>query len=185
MIKPLIAAIALLAPAAAAAQVIEPSRGRLEILGTSRPACVMGSAASTAGNNMTFRPLTTVSGQVELTEFVDGNAVSRGGSIEVILPLVCNAAHRVTVRSANGGLRRAGPPAPPSPFAELLPYSVNTVWGSQQAGFTTNQGGPLVISAAEARAGQLSIAINVAQGGPPLVAGRYGDQIVLEVEAAN
>ena len=185
MIRRLIAAIALLGPAAAAAQIVEPSQGRLEILGTSRPACVMGSATSAAGRNMTFQPLTTVSGQVNITEFVDSNAVPRGGSIEVILPLVCNAAHRVTVRSANGGLRRAGPPAPPSPFAEFVPYRVDTVWGSQQTGFTTNQGGPLVISAAEARSGQLSIAINVPQGGPPLVAGRYGDQIVLEVEAAN
>lgn len=185
MIKRLIAPLVFLVPAAAAAQTVEPSRGRLEILGTSQPACVLGAASTVAGNNMTFQPLSNVSGAVRITEFADNNAVSRGGSIDVILPLICNAAHRVTVRSGNGGLQRAGAPAPAGPFREFVPYQVSTTWGSQQIGFTTNEGGPLVITSPEARVGQLAVSIRVPAGGPPLVAGIYGDQIVLEVEAAN
>jgi hypothetical protein len=185
MIKRLIASVALLTPAALAAQVVEPSQGRLEILGTSRPACVIGAAPSVAGNNMTFQPLSNVSGQVRITEFVDSNAVSRGGSIDVILPVICNSAHRIVVRSGRGGLRRVGAPvARPGPFAEFLPYQVNTAWGNQQAGLTTDQG-TLIINAAEARAGQVALSIAVARGGRPLVAGTYEDQIVVELQAAD
>lgn len=184
MINRLIAFVALLAPAAAAAQVVEPSQGRLEIIGTSRPACVIGAASSAAGNNMTFQPLSNVSGQIRITDFVDSNAVSRGASIDVILPVICNSAHRIAVRSGNGGLRRVGAPVRPGPFVEFLPYQVNTAWGAQQAGFTTDQG-TLIINAAEARAGQVSLSIAVARGGRPLVAGLYSDQIVVELQAAN
>jgi len=186
MIKRLIASIALLAPAAAAAQAVEPSQGRLEILGTSHPACVIRTPPPATGNNMTFDPVGSASGRINITDFVDNNAQSRGGSIDVVVPVVCNSAHRVVVRSGGGGLRRDGAAAAqPGQFIEFLPYEVSTSWGSQQAGFTTNQGGPLVINSAEAHAGQLSISINVAQGGRPLIAGMYGDQIVLELQAAN
>lgn len=184
MIKRLIAAVALMAPAALAAQVVEPSQGRLEIVGTSRPACVIGAASSAAENNMTFTPLSNVSGQVGITNFVDTNAVSRGGSIDVILPVICNSAHRIVVRSGSGGLRRVGAPVRPGPFAEFLPYQVNTAWGAQQAGFTSDQG-TLIINAAEARAGRVSLSIVVPRGGRPLVAGLYSDNIVVELQAAN
>jgi len=184
MIKHFIAAVAFMAPAALAAQIVEPSQGRVEIVGTSRPACVIGAASSMAGNNMTFTPLSNVSGQVRITDFVDSNAVSRGASIDVILPVICNSAHRVVVRSGNGGLRRVGAPVRPGPFAEFLPYRVNTAWGAQQAGFTSDQG-TLIINTGEARAGQVALSIAVARGGPPLVAGLYSDQIVVELQAAN
>jgi hypothetical protein len=166
--------------------VVEPSQGRLEILGTSRPACVLGAATSTAGNNMTFQPLSNVSGQVRITDMVDSNLVSRGGSIEVILPVICNSAHRIRVHSDNGGLRRVGAPGRPGPFAELVPYRVNTTWGAQQASFTTDgSGGTLIINAAEARAGQVGLSIAVTRGGRPLATGLYSDQIVVELQAAN
>jgi hypothetical protein len=185
MIKRFIAAALLMAPAALAAQVVEPSQGRLDIIGTSRPACVVGSVPAAAGNNMTFTPVSNVGGQLRITEFVDlTTALSRGGSIDVILPVICNSAHRIVVRSNRGGLRRVGAPARPSQFAEFLPYQVNTSWGNQQAGLATDQG-TLIINTAEARAGQVALSIAVPRGGRPLVAGTYEDQIVVELQAAN
>jgi hypothetical protein len=186
MIRSLLVALALLAPATAVAQVaVDPSLGRLEIQGTANPACVIRAPSSAIGTNMRFEPSGASAGQVGITEFVDANAVSRGGSIAVTLPVICNSAHRVVVRSANAGLRRLGPAVQAGPFATSFPYRVTTEWGGQSGQLATDQGGTLIIDASEARAGQLSLSINVAAGGRPLVAGTYSDQIVVELQAAN
>ena len=186
MIRSLIVSIALLAPAALQAQqVADLSQGRLEILGTARPACVIRTPRSSVGNNMRFDPSGAATGQVGITEFVDSNAVSRGGSIDIDLPVICNSAHRVTVRSGNGGLRRLGPAIQSGPFAQTLPYSVSTIWGGQNGQLNTDQGGVLTIDSSEARSGLLALSIIFAAGGRPLVAGTYSDQIVVELQAAN
>lgn len=185
MIRKAILAVLLLAPGPLAAQVAELSQGRLEILGTARPACVIRAPSSAIGNNMRFEPGGASAGQVGITQFVDNNAVSRGGSIDVILPVICNSAHRVVVTSGNGGLRRLGPMVQTTGFAQFFPYRVTTQWGSQQGVLATDQAGTLIIDSGEARAGQLSLSINVAAGGQPLVAGTYSDQIVVELQAAN
>lgn len=185
MIRKLVLAALLLSPAPLAAQGSDLSQGRLEILGTANPACVIRAPSSAVGSNMRFEPSGASAGQVGITEFVDSNAVSRGGSIDVLLPVICNSAHRVVVRSGNGGLRRVGPPVQTTDFAQFFPYQVTTLWGGQQAVLTTNQAGTLIIDSGEARAGQLALSINVAAGGPPLVAGTYSDQIVVELQAAN
>jgi len=183
MIKSLTAAVLLLAPAALAAQVIEPSRGRLEILGTARPACVMGSPARTVGNNMTFEPASPGSGQLSIVEFVDNNAVSRGGVIDILFPMVCNAPHRVTVRSATGALRRLGAPVQTGPFAEFHGYRLRSQWGSQLAN-AESQAGPLIIDSDGARAGQMTLSVDLPAGGRPLVQGLYSDEIIVELQAA-
>lgn len=186
MIRNLILAAALFAPAAAVAQDgADLSQGRLEVQGTSYPACVIRAPSSAVGTNMRFDSSGVTAGRIGITQFVDANAVSRGGTIEVILPVICNSAHRVVVRSDNGGLRRVGPLVQAPGFSQLFPYRVTTLWGSQQGILATDQGGTLIINTSEARAGQLALAINVAAGGQPLVAGTYSDQIVVELQAAN
>jgi len=186
MIRTLLVSVALLAPATLAAQTgADPSQGRLEILGTANPACVIRGPSSAVGTNMRFEPGGASAGQIGITEFVDGNAVSRGGSIAVTLPVICNSAHRVIVRSANAGLRRLGPAVQAGQFATSFPYRVTTEWGAQRGQLATDQGGTLIIDTGEARAGQLSLSINLAAGGRPLVAGTYSDQIVVELQAAN
>lgn len=184
MIKRLIASIALVAPAALFAQVIDPSLGRLEILGTSRPACVLGTPPPAVGSNMAFAATSNRAGDLRLNEFLDVNAQSRGGSINLAIPVICNSPHRVTVQSANGGLRRLGAPIQPGPFRELVPYRVDGSWGNQQASAETGAG-QWVIDTAEARAGTLSLTINVPPGGQPAVSGRYSDQIIVVLQAAN
>ena len=186
MIRSLIVSIALLAPAGLAAQqVADLSQGRLEIQGTAHPACVIKGPSSAVGNNMRFDPAGPSAGQIGITNFVDNNAVSRGGTIDIALPVVCNSAHRVIVRSSNGGLRRQGAAVQGNQFAQFFPYRVTTQWGGQNGQLTTDQGGALTIDTGEARAGQLSLQISLAAGGRPLVAGTYSDQIVVELQAAN
>lgn len=186
MIRPIILSLALLAPSAVAAQeTFDPSLGRVEILGTADPACVIRAPSAAVGTNMRFEPLSASAGQIGITEFVDQNAVSRGGSIEINLPVICNSAHRVVVRSGNGGLRRVGATVQAGPFAQFVPYSVAAQWGGQQALLATNQGGSVLIDSGQARAGLVGLTISVAAGGQPLVAGTYSDQIVVELQAAN
>lgn len=188
MIRTLLVSVALLAPSALLAQQsADLSQGRLEIVGTANPACVIKGPTSAIGNNMRFDPQGPSAGQIGITNFVDNNAVSRGGTIDIALPVVCNSAHRVIVRSANGGLRRQGAAAAVqgNQFVQFFPYQVTTQWGGQNGRLTTDQGGTLTIDTGEARAGSLGLQINVAAGGRPLVAGTYADQIVVELQAAN
>lgn len=185
MVKRLIAVFLLAGPAAVAAQTAPPPNdGRLELVGTANPACVIRAPSAAIGNNMSFNPVSSMAGEIAIAEFVDADAVPRGGSIEVILPVVCNSAHRVLVRSGNGALRRVGAPVQSGPFAQSVAYQVATIWGGQQGSLATGAG-PLIINTPEARAGQLSLAISVPAGGPPLVAGTYSDQIILELQAAD
>lgn len=186
MIRKALFLAALLAPGTALAQQdADLSRGRLELVGTAYPSCVIRGPSSAVGTNMRFEPGSASAGQISIGEFVDTNAVSRGGSIEITLPVVCNSAHRVVVRSGNGGLRRQGAAVQATGFSQLFPYRVTTDWGGQRGDLNTDQSGTLILNTGEARAGQLSLSINVAAGGRPLVAGTYSDQIVVELQAAN
>ena len=182
----LVAAAALCAPALASAQLVDPIPGRLEIVGLAPSACIIRTPTAGSGVNATFETTGPASGQIRITEFVDpANAQPRGASMDLAVPVICNGPHRVVLRSGNGGLRRSGAPVTAGQFREFLPYQVSSVWGDQSLGFASDQAGPLAIDASTARAGQLSLSINVAQGGQPLVAGTYEDAIVLELQAAN
>ncbi|HEY5712499.1 MAG TPA: hypothetical protein VIT38_11445 [Allosphingosinicella sp.] len=187
MIRHLIAAALLGAPALAAAQTtVDPSRGRLEILGTAPSACLIRTPAAASGSNATFQPTGGSTGEIRISRMVDATtAQSLGASIDLVIPVICNSPHRVVVRSSNGGLRRIGRPVAPGRFRDLLPYEVNTVWGDSQQALSSEAGTPVLIVASTARAGQLSLSLHVAAGGQPLVAGIYGDQIVLELTAAD
>ncbi|HET9428157.1 MAG TPA: hypothetical protein VFO69_07345 [Allosphingosinicella sp.] len=182
----LAAVLILSAPAGAAAQTIDPTPGRLEIVGQAPSACLIRTPTGEAAVNATFESTGSSSGQIRITEFVDpGSAQSRGASMDLVVPVICNSPHRVTVRSGNGGLRRLGSPVPAGPFIEFLPYQVNAVWGGSQGGIASDSGGPLLIDSPSARAGQLSLSFDIARGGRPLVAGTYSDSIVIELQAAN
>jgi hypothetical protein len=62
---------------------------------------------------------------------------------------------------------------------------MSILWGSDRSATATDSGGPLVLDASQARAGQLSLQIEVTSRAQPMVAGGYTDQIVLEFQAAN
>ena len=173
-------------PGVAAAQDSTFNQGRLELVGVAPNACVIRSASGSNGVNAVFEPTGTSSGRIRITELVDpSNATPRAASMDLVVPVICNGPHRVTLRSGNGGLRRDGAAAQGGTFGSLLPYNMSILWGPNQSNVASNGGAPLVLSANEARAGQLSLQIAIARGDQPLVAGRYSDQIVLEFQAAN
>jgi hypothetical protein len=173
-------------PSAAHAQDSTLATGRLEIAATAASACVIRAPTAGTGVNAVFEPVGNSSGHVRIAELVDPNsALPRPASMDLVVPVICNGPHRVTLRSGSGGLRVGGAPANTGGFASILPYSMSLLWGSDRSTTATDAGAPLVLDAAQARAGELSLKIAVASSEKPLVAGTYTDQIILEFQAAN
>lgn len=189
MIKMLtaLAAAAVVLPSAASAQVVGAAEDRLEVLGTAFQACVILTPSASSGNNATFEPASGNSGEIRITDFVNpSTATARAASISLALPVICNSPHRLVLRSSNGGLRRDGAGAgSQGPFAEFKAYQMAASWGPVALNAMSDADGQLVINSATARAGDVSITIDVGEGGQPLVAGTYSDEIVVEFRAAN
>ena len=183
----LIAAIVAL-PAAAQAQELDRATQQLQLNAVSPVACVI--SQPTVGNqtNASFSATGASSGQVAITQFVDPqSAAPRASSIELNLPLLCNASHRVRVSSANGGLLRAGATGRGGQgggFREFVAYTVGIDWSGQSVQLVTSNNNAN-INANQPGKGDMTIRIATPGGGNPLVAGQYSDAIVVEVQPAN
>lgn len=182
-----LAALAALAiPAAAAAQTQDTGQGRLEIIGEAPSACLISAAPTTGGTNSSFVSATQSSAEVRITNMVDpqtGQATP--ATINLALPIICNANHHVVVRTANGGLAREGAPAPAPGFRELVPYNVTASWAGTTASGSSQDSPSVDILTGDGAAGDLSINIQVPGGGDPLVAGAYSDELIIELQVAS
>jgi hypothetical protein len=181
-----LSALLAFAPAMAFAQNTAP-QGRLDIVGDAPNACVISSAGSSAGANAVFRSLTAGAAEVRITEMIDPQTgAARASSISILLPIICNSAHRLLLRSGNGGLLREGGSrqAGAGGFREFVPYQLSAVWSGQSAANASDQG-PVVINVADGAAGDASVTIDVSGGGAPLVGGGYSDAVVIELRVEN
>ena len=173
----------------AAAQVVDTASQRLELAGDAPPACALDAPSVTGAVNARFSASSTSTGQIAITELVDPQtANSRAASINLSFPAVCNASHRVSVRSGNGGLLRAGGNpanrAGGGNFGEFLTYAVGLEW----AGATLSRdsdAGTLQVDAGRPATGEIVVKVNTPGDGGPLIAGQYSDSIVVEVQTAN
>lgn len=192
MIRTMMCAVAALAAASAAqAQNLENSvQGpvkKIQIVGEAPAACVVAGAPATSGDNAVFASTSTRGAEVAITQFVDPQTAQvRPTQINLALPVICNTGHRVVVRTVRGGLAREGAAvAAQAGFRQLVPYTVSADW----AGFTrtgvSSVSGALIIDRAEGAAGDLGIRIEVPQGGEPLIAGAYSDQVIIELQATT
>jgi len=180
-------AVLLAVPAIAGAQVQEPSLGRVEIAGTAPSACVVGAPIAGPGANASYEAGPN-GGSIRISQLVDpATAQGVAAGMNLVIPVICNGAHRLMVRSINRGLALDGNPGQPNggTFASFVPYRVESDWGGQASGFLSNEPGTLEGFFHAARAGQMSLSISVPPGGQPLIAGTYSDEIVLEFQAAN
>ena len=185
MARYLAAAACLCLPALASAQTVDSREGRLEILGTAPTACIMRAPGSPVGTNASFDLTGSNSGRIRILEMINPTgATARGATMELTLPVICNGPHRVSVQS-RGGMIRQGARVASDAFADRVNYSLTTAWGGQEARFTTGESDALAIDVESGRAGLLRLSIAIPAGGRPLVAGRYEDQIILEMRAAN
>ncbi len=165
----------------------QPVTGHLDIIGEAPAACLMKSPAGASGTNASFDPVSSGTGRIRIDQLASLNdATPLAAAIRVELPVICNAPHRIVLRSGNGGLRREGATvANVAPFRQLLPYRLGVRWGTDQTERGTDDGAPITIDASGARSGDLAVLFTLASGGAPLVAGNYTDEIVLEIQVAD
>lgn len=163
-------------------------RQQLEVIATAEPACnvASGSAAGSA-DNASFQPSGTSGGTVSITTFADPQtAQANPVSVEVEIPVICNSAHEVTIRSANGGmLRSGGTRTDLGGFIQFLPYAVQLDWVGQTLSGQSDAQAPINLLVPNAGQGLLTVDIAIQASQAPLVAGAYADTLQIEITAAN
>jgi hypothetical protein len=187
-IFPLIAVLATLAPAGALAQTVNVDQGRLDIVGEAPSACLISSPTASTGQNATLQQTGAQASEIQISQLVDPQTAQPvASSMNVALPVICNSAHRLIVRSGNGGLLREGAAggAPVNGFRQLLPYQVTADWSGQSVTGGSETLTPVTINAADGAAGVVSLSILIPAGGDPLVAGTYSDSVVIELQVAS
>ena len=187
---PLAGALALSAALPAAAQTGDIARGRIELAGRTPPACVIRTARAGNANNASFVGSGPSSGEIRIAELVDPQtAQPRAAEMVIELPVVCNAAHRLTLTSANGGLlREGGNPGnrqTATGFADLLGYQLDANWNSRVLTLNAAASPLAMLDVPDGMAGDLSLRLSIPAGGGPLVAGRYSDTVVIELHVSS
>jgi hypothetical protein len=185
----LVALLPLLLAAPASAQVIEdPARltQTVQVSGIAPPACLIRPAGGQTGLNATFVSSGT-SGTVTISNLVDPvSARVLPSRITLTLPITCNSAHVVRLRSAGGALRREGVAVTPSAvFTDVLPYEYGLRWAGGGTLSPQQSSQAVTVAANGAASGVAEVTLDVPGGGRPLVAGRYGDTIIVELGAAD
>jgi hypothetical protein len=185
----LLVAFVIASPAAAQTTIVEDaarSVQTVQVSGIAPPACLIHPAGAQSGINATFQGSGST-GTVTITNLVDPvTAQVLPSRITLTLPITCNSAHVVRLRSAGGALRREGTAVVQgSVFTDQLPYEYGLRWAGGGT-LSPQQSSQLVTVAANgAASGVAEVTLDVPGGGRPLVAGRYGDTIVVELGAAN
>ena len=158
----------------------------LDLFGQAPSACVLSPPAAAIGSNASFSAQGAQSGVVRFTQFVDPQtAQPRAASISLAFPVVCNSAHRLTVRTDGAGLARAAGPAPAAGFRDSLDFQVSADWAGARAAGSSDVLTPIDLRTANGAAGQMNLVVDVPGGGTPLVAGDYAATLVVELEASN
>lgn len=162
----------------------------LRVAAEAAPACVIDAAAASRGAfNASFTPDGNGGGTIAIAELVDPQtAEPRASSIDLALPVRCNAAHRLIIESARGGLLRAGGQQTNrltrDGFADLLPYRIAVDWAGV-TGSSASDAGPALNALQAAASGELRVSVKTDPGGGALVAGRYADSITIRFEPAT
>jgi hypothetical protein len=180
---------ALAAPAAGQAVVNEDAARTtqmIQVSGIAPPACLVRPASGQRGINATFESAGS-SGTVNISNLVDPvSARVLPSRITLTLPITCNSAHVVRLRSAGGALRREGAAVVPGAvFTDQLPYEYGLRWAGGGTLSPQQSSQAVTVAANGAASGVAEVTLDVPGGGRPLVAGRYGDTIIVELGAAD
>lgn len=193
LLAALVCPLALVLPAAGSAQDratanAEPdARQKFEVVATAAPACNIEAGSAAGSSNASFQSSGTSGGTVAITAFADPEtAQANPVSVQVEIPVICNSAHEVSIRSANGGmLRSGGTTGDVGGFIQFLPYAVQLDWVGQSLTGQSDAQGPLSLIVPKAGQGLLMVDIAIAGSGAPLVAGDYADTLQIEITAVN
>jgi hypothetical protein len=169
------------APAAASAQTADGGAGQsIYVTGEAPAACVLRAPRLDATTGAVFQSGGERAGTIDFTQLVDPQtSIARAASVSLALPVTCTGAHTLSVRALGGGLRQAEPATAAQGFRDRLAYRLSAEWAGQRAAASSESA--IEIKTSNAASGELSLAVNVAEGGLPLVSGTYGDSIVIEL----
>lgn len=186
---PLAGALALSVALPAAAQTGD-ARGRIELAGRTYPACVIRSARAGTAVNASFIGAGPSSGEIRIAELVDPQtAQPRAAEMVIELPVVCNAAHRLTLSSANGGLLRDGGNRAnrqsATGFGDVLGYQLDANWANRVLTLNAATSPLAALDVPDGTAGDLSLRLSIPAGGGALTAGRYSDTVVIELHVSS
>lgn len=165
--------------------VVPQDNGALAFEGSVPNVCRLG----TPGLDQTSSALTieqqTANGlAVRLNAFADPETgLALANSVIFALPLTCNAAHRVVVRSLGNGMSTNAVASPG--FSNIVGYSLTTQWAQQTMGENAPGGSGTAIDVSNAAAGSAVITVQIPAGTTPLVAGAYSDDIIVEVSPGS
>lgn len=184
-----IAALAAL-PTLASAQTVDTGQGRIELLGQAPSACLLRSPVALGALNAALDGATASGAEIRIVQLANPQtAQAQAASIDLALPVVCNAAHRLTIRSLNGGLLRDGgtarAPGPVDGLGEFVSYRLSARWAGTETSVESAVTNLILIESANAATGDVQLRFAVAAGGSALIAGRYADAIIVEFQAAN
>ncbi len=166
-----------------------PGNQVLEFAGRAAPSCIIQPGVTGTGTNANFVSTNPSRGEVRIAQLVNPEtSTPLAMTMQIALPVICNSAHIVTVRSENGGLARNGNRrnlVRNGGFVEFLPYRMSTAWLGTNASAMSNAQTGLRVTTSNGGAGALSINLSIAAQNTPMIAGRYEDSVIIEVSAAN
>ena len=167
----------------AAAQTQNTAQQRVDLAGTAPSVCKMDAPHSGGGGNVQFSVSSNNAAELDFRALANPTtALAQAAQVSVSFPVICTGAHSLTVSSTNGGLTNPSPPA--AGFATRVDYALTAQWAADQKQFQT-VGSPtsLNLSESDGVAGDLTVAIAIANGALPLVSGSYTDQVVVQFSA--
>ena len=181
-------ALLALSAAPVRAQTLDRADRRINLAGTAPAACVIAQPSPSRTLRATYSAAGTGSGQITINQLVDSQtATSLESAVQLELPVTCNSAHQVSVRSANGAMVRTGgaaSPAPSAAFSEALDYQLAVDWNGNVNSISSNQG-PILMESTQPAKGYLLLNFSTSAGKGPFVAGQYTDAIIVEFIPSN
>ncbi|MDE1918929.1 MAG: hypothetical protein KGH96_23015 [Sphingomonadales bacterium] len=178
-----------LAATPAMAQDTSSAARPLNILGTAPTSCVLGAPSVVSSANASFTLQSSNAGEVRITQLVNPQTANpQAASLDLSLPVICNAAHTVTVRSTNGGLLRDGGSAANlrsnTDFGDFVDYTIALRWSGRNLSQSSTSGA-LALAMSNAASGDADLRISTPSGGGVLTAGRYSDTVIIAFQPAN
>jgi hypothetical protein len=178
-----LALVLVFAAGVASAQTPNPAQQRVDLAGTAPSVCKMDAPHSGGGGNVQFSVSSNNAAELNFQALANPTtATAQAAQVSVSFPVICTGAHSLTVSSANGGL--TNPALPAAGFATRVDYALTAQWAADQKQFQT-VGSPtsLNLNESDGVAGDLTVAIVIANGALPLVSGSYTDQVVVQFSA--
>ena len=154
--------------------------------GTANFACL----ASTPQGTQTTGARFSATGSVAQVAFdtptvIDPNTlIAREFSVTLSVPVTCNGAHSVSVRSARGGMQLQTPIAQAIGLSSRIDMDINAGWLGE-TGRVSTLGLPIgfTLNKNDGASGLVEVTVSGKPGTNPLVAGRYSDEIIIDLAA--